>query len=192
MAVEKEVKKAPVKKPAVKKVAVKKTAPKKVAVKKAEVKVEAKAQVKEVKEVKAKVEKKISAKYFYGVGRRKTSVAQVRLFENDKATDADLIINKKEMTIYFPTLAQQNIMTAPLKMVGMHGKFTMTVLVKGGGMTGQVEAVQLGIARALVVFDEALKKTLRDNGFLTRDARKVERKKPGLKKARKAPQWAKR
>ncbi|KKT89331.1 MAG: ribosomal protein S9, small subunit ribosomal protein S9 [Parcubacteria group bacterium GW2011_GWC1_45_14] len=184
MAVKKEAKKAPAKKAPAKKAAAKKAAPKK-----AEAKVEVKA---EVKEVKAKVEKKISAKYFYGVGRRKTSVAQVRLYENDKATDADLVINDKEMKDYFPTLAQQNVMTAPLKGIGMHGKFTMTALVKGGGMTGQVEAVQLGISRALVAFDESLKKSLRDNGFLTRDARKVERKKPGLKKARRAPQWAKR
>ena len=192
MAEKKEVKKAPAKKTAAKKTATKKATPKKVALKKAVEEAKVKAEVKEVKEVKAKVEKKTSAKYFYGVGRRKTSVAQVRLYANDKATDADLIVNDKEMKNYFPTLAQQTTMVAPLKDTGMFGKFSMTVLVRGGGVTGQVEAVQLGIARALVEFDETLKKTLRDNGFLTRDARKVERKKPGLKKARRAPQWAKR
>ncbi|KKU55422.1 MAG: 30S ribosomal protein S9 [Candidatus Moranbacteria bacterium GW2011_GWE2_47_10] len=187
-------KKAATKKAAPKKAAAKKAPAKKAPAKKAativnktETKAEAKPEV--------KVEKKalkMEGKYFHGVGRRKTSVAQVRLYSNDKATDAELIINGKEMKDYFPTLAQQNVMTAPLKEIGMHGKFTMTALVKGGGMTGQVEAVQLGIARALVEFDEALKKSLRDGGFLTRDARKVERKKPGLKKARRAPQWAKR
>jgi len=176
MAVKKEVKKTV-------------SATKKVAVKKVEKKIKKEV---EVVEAKIKVEKKKSAKYFYGVGRRKTSVAQIRLYENEKATEADLLINEREMKDYFPTSSQQNIMKAPLESVGVSGKFSMSALVKGGGMTGQVEAVQLGIARALVQFDESLKKTLRDGGFLTRDSRKVERKKPGLKKARRAPQWAKR
>lgn len=145
-----------------------------------------------VEEPKKKTEKKSSDKYFYGIGRRKTSIAQVRLYEKNEATEEDLEVNGKEMTKYFPTLAQQNMLTSPLRTAGAFGKFSMTVLVKGGGFTGQVEAIRLGIARALVVFDETLKKSLRDNGHLTRDARKVERKKPGLKKARKAPQWAKR
>jgi small subunit ribosomal protein S9 len=139
-----------------------------------------------------KVAKKETGKYFYAVGRRKTSVAQVRLFENDKATDNDIIINDKKMKDYFPTISLQNNLLAPLKAVGMHNKFTMTVLVRGGGVTGQVEAVRLGISRALVVFNAELKKTLKDLGLMTRDAREVERKKAGLKKARKAPQWAKR
>ncbi|EKE15738.1 MAG: hypothetical protein ACD_11C00108G0032 [uncultured bacterium] len=148
---------------------------------------------KEVKKVeKEKAEKIVSAKYFYGVGRRKTSVAQVRLYENDKAVEADFIVNKKTITDFFPSISQQTTIFAPLKAVGMQGKFAATVLVRGGGFTGQVEAVQLGVARALVEFDENNKKVLSDLGYLTRDARKVERKKPGLKKARKAPQWAKR
>lgn len=138
------------------------------------------------------VEKKSAEKYFYGVGRRKTSVAQVRIYEKEEATEADLLINGKPMTQYFPTLAQQNVVTSPLRSSGAFGKFSMTAMVKGGGFTGQVDAVRLGIARALVSFDETLKKSLRDNGHLTRDSRKVERKKPGLKKARRAPQWAKR
>jgi len=180
-----------VKKTSTKKVTAKKTVAKKSQVKKAVVK--KKEEVKEAKEVKVETgKKKTSGKYFYGVGRRKTSVAQIRLYENDKAVDSDLVINGKEMKSYFPSLAQQNSLVAPLKESGMYGKFSMTVVVKGGGITGQVEAVQLGIARALVEFDEALKKVLRTNGFLTRDSRKVERKKPGLKKARRAPQWAKR
>lgn len=131
-------------------------------------------------------------KYFYAVGRRKTSVAQVRLFENEKATEADLLINGKKMKEYFPVASMQSNLLSPLRTVGMLGKFRMTVLVRGGGVTGQVEAVRLGIARALVKYDEKLKKSLKDVGLMTRDSREVERKKPGLKKARRAPQWAKR
>jgi small subunit ribosomal protein S9 len=140
----------------------------------------------------AKVAKKVNEKYFYAVGRRKTSVAQVRLFENDKATDSDLIINDKKLKDYFPTISLQNNLLTPLKAVGMQGKFRMTVLVRGGGVTGQVEAIRLGVSRALVKFDSNLKKSLKDLGLMTRDAREVERKKAGLKKARKSPQWAKR
>jgi small subunit ribosomal protein S9 len=139
-----------------------------------------------------KAVKKASGVYFYAVGRRKTSVAQVRLFENDKATDNDIVINDKMLKDYFPTISLQNNLLTPLKAVGVHGKFSMTVLVRGGGVTGQVEATRLGIARALVIFNAEFKKTLKDLGMMTRDAREVERKKPGLKKARKAPQWAKR
>ena len=142
--------------------------------------------------VKEKAVKKVAGVYFYAVGRRKTSVAQVRLYENDKATENDIIINDKKLKDYFPTISLQNNLLSPLKAVGMHNKFSMTVLVRGGGVTGQVEAVRLGIARALVVFNVELKKTLKDLGLMTRDAREVERKKAGLKKARKAPQWAKR
>ena len=146
-----------------------------------------------VKEVAPKVEKKSADEvYFYGVGRRKSSVAQVRLFSYDKATDADLIVNDKKLKDYFPGSNLQNTFLAPLKAVGLYGKVRATVLVRGGGVTGQVEAVRLGIARALVKYDETFKKTLKELGFMTRDAREVERKKPGLKKARKAPQWAKR
>ena len=146
----------------------------------------------EKKEVAEKVAKKTGGKYFYAVGRRKSAVAQVRLFENDKATDDDLIVNNKKFKQYFPIAPLQNNFLAPLKAVGMQGKVSMTVIVRGGGFNGQVEAVRLGVARALVVYDEKLKKTLKDLGFLTRDSRKVERKKAGLKKARKSPQWAKR
>lgn len=136
--------------------------------------------------------KKISGVYFYAVGRRKTSVAQVRLFEDDKATENDLVINDKKMKEYFPTISLQNNLMTPFKAVGLTNKFSMTVLVRGGGVTGQVEAVRLGIARALVKYNVELKKTLKTFGLMTRDAREVERKKAGLKKARKAPQWAKR
>lgn len=141
---------------------------------------------------KTKAVKNDGQSYFAAVGRRKTAVAQVRIYENAKATEADVVVNGKEMKDYFPSLIQQNTLLAPLKETGTYGKFAMTVLVGGGGNTGQVEAIQLGIARALVKFDEGFKKTLRSLGMLTRDSRKVERKKPGLKKARRAPQWAKR
>jgi small subunit ribosomal protein S9 len=86
----------------------------------------------------------------------------------------------------------QATVSAPLVAVGQDGKADVIVKVVGGGITGQAEAVRLGIARALVKFDNTYKKTLRDLGFMTRDSRIVERKKPGLKKARRAPQWAKR
>lgn len=138
------------------------------------------------------VKKNSLEKYYYAVGRRKTSIAQVRMFENEKATDNDFIINGKKLRDYFPAINHQNVFIAPLKTVGLYGKTSMTILVKGGGFTGQVEAIQLGIARAIVKFNEEFKKPLKDMGFLTRDSRKVERKKAGLKKARKSPQWAKR
>ena len=189
MAVKKEttekVKKAPVKKEA------------KVAAVKAEkvvkaISAEVAPKVEKVEKEVKKVAKKTNEAYFYAVGRRKTSVAQVRLYVDEKATDNDLIVNDKKFKDYFPTISLQNNFLTPLKAVGMQGKFRMTVLVRGGGVTGQVEAVRLGISRALVVFDGELKKTLKDLGLMTRDAREVERKKAGLKKARKAPQWAKR
>lgn len=181
--------------------ATKKPAAKKATPKKAE-KV-AKAPVEKVEKIekveKAPVAKAASKKvvkhegtYFYAVGRRKTSVAQVRLYEDEKATDATLFVNNKKLKDYFPTVSLQNNMLAPLKAVGMYGKFSMTVIVRGGGVTGQIEAIRLGISRALVKYNAELKKSLKDLGYMTRDAREVERKKAGLKKARKSPQWAKR
>ena len=185
------------KKPAKKaaKVAVKKTVKKKevekAALKAPKVAKETPKKAEKIEKVE-KIAKKINQKYFSAIGRRKTSVAQVRLLENESATDADLIINNRKMKEYFPIALQQSNILSPLKAVGMNGKFGMTVIVRGGGTTGQVEAVRLGIARALVEFDETLKKTLKGLGFMTRDSRKVERKKAGLKKARKSPQWSKR
>ena len=131
-------------------------------------------------------------KYFYAVGRRKTSVAVVKITPSEKAGENDLIINKKKMKEYFPTSIFQNIFIAPLKATGNINKFKVYALIKGGGFRGQAEAARLGIARALVKYNSEYKKPLRDLGYLTRDARIVERKKPGLKKARRAPQWAKR
>lgn len=135
---------------------------------------------------------KKSEKYFYGVGRRKRSVAQVRIFHTKKAGEKDLIVNDRQMDEYFPDESLQATFVAPLRETGLQENFKVSALVKGGGISGQAEAVRLGIARALIKFDEGLRAVLKSHGFLTRDARKVERKKPGLKKARRAPQWSKR
>lgn len=145
---------------------------------------------KEKKEIIEKPEKK--EKFFYAVGRRKTSVAQVRIYLEEKATESDYIVNKKKAKDYFPGITLQNILFGPLKATGLQNKFKFSILAKGGGFKGQSEASRLGISRALIKYDESLRKTLKDLGFLTRDPRMVERKKPGLKKARRAPQWAKR
>ncbi len=145
----------------------------------------------EKQEIEKKAEEK-PAKYFYGVGRRKASIAQVRIYEDSKAKEEDSIVNNKKVKDYFQTGTLQNIMFAPLKTVGLQDNFRVSVVVRGGGVKGQAEAVRLGVARALIKFDENLRKALRDIGFLTRDSRVVERKKPGLKKARRAPQWQKR
>ena len=177
-------------KPAVKKTVKKKEA-EKAAPKAPKVVIETPVKAEKTEKVE-KIAKNITQKYFSAVGRRKTSVAQVRLFENENAAESDLMINGKKMKEYFPVALQQNNILSPFKAIGMNGKFRMTAIVRGGGVSGQVEAVRLGVARALVEFDETLKKTLKNLGLLTRDSRKVERKKAGLKKARKSPQWSKR
>lgn len=155
-------------------------------------KVEAvKKEAKEVKEaVVSKKGKELSGKYFYAVGKRKTSIAQVRLFPVDKAEHS--IVNGKEVKKYFTIERHSEMIGAPLKAVGMETRFDISAKVNGGGIMGQAEAVRLGVARALILHDENLKKTLKDLGYLTRDARIVERKKPGRRKARRSPQWAKR
>ena len=130
-------------------------------------------------------------KYFYATGRRKSAIAKVRLYENSK--ENGILINDKEYNKYF---ANSSILTkkvySPLELFGLGEKFRISVKVSGGGPNGQAEAIRLGIARALLVFNEEYKKDLRASEYLTRDPRKVERKKPGLKKARRAPQWKKR
>ena len=154
-------------------------------------KVKAVKKVEEKKEAKAAVASKdFSGKYFYAVGKRKTSIAQVRLFPVDKAEK--IIVNGKEVKKYFTIERHSEMVDAPLKAVGMETRFDVSAKVNGGGIMGQAEAVRLGVARALILHDENLKKTLKDLGYLTRDARIVERKKPGRRKARRSPQWAKR
>jgi len=100
-------------------------------------------------------------------------------------------VNDKSLQEYFDLSDHQNNVIKPLSVLGVEN-FDITVKVTGGGVTGQADAIQLGLARALVKYDESLKKQLKDNNYLTRDPRGKERKKPGLKKARKSPQWAKR
>jgi len=129
-------------------------------------------------------------KYSYGTGRRKTAVARVRLYSNnDKKT---IIINGKDYQKYFPTLELKRTIEDCFRVVGLKDSFAVSAVVKGGGKRGQAESIRHGIARALVGLDEKHRTALRDNGFLTRDPRKKERKKPGLKKARRSPQWQKR
>lgn len=129
-----------------------------------------------------------SGKYIKAVGRRKQSVAKVRLYEGGKGI---IMVNGLKANQYFAGEGA-NLVAQPLKATGHARDFNFSVLAQGGGKQGQVGAVRLGISRALLVFDPATKEALKANGFLTRDPRQVERKKPGLRKARKAPQWSKR
>lgn len=127
-------------------------------------------------------------RYFEGVGRRKTAVARVRLYT--KA--GDFAVNGKEHHRYFPTQELQSIAEDSLKKMKLLGRFRVSVKMSGGGSHAQAEALRHGLARCLVKFNPDFRKRLRRAGFLTRDSRMKERKKFGLKKARKAPQWAKR
>lgn len=121
------------------------------------------------------------SKYFYGTGRRKTAVARVRLYPGD----GKFVVNEKEVEL-------DEAVISPLKLVGKLGNFDLSVKVLGGGIMSQKEAIRLGISRALILLNPEFRPTLKKAGYLTRDAREVERKKPGLKKARRAPQWSKR
>lgn len=128
------------------------------------------------------------ARYFEGVGRRKSAVARVRLYPSD---EEKVTVNGLDYQKYFPLARFRQSVTGPLRAL-REKKGEVTVSVRGGGVMAQSEATQLGLARALVKFDPNLKKELRAFGYLTRDPRMVERKKYGLKKARRAPQWTKR
>jgi small subunit ribosomal protein S9 len=125
---------------------------------------------------------------YRGTGKRKTSVARVILRPGDGAT----WINGRTIDDYFPRASHRIAVMSPFKVAGVEGTFDLRVRVAGGGPTGQAGAVRHGIARALVEADPSLRLPLKREGFLTRDARKVERKKAGLHKARKAPQFSKR
>lgn len=131
---------------------------------------------------------KENKKYIEGVGRRKTSTARVRIYEEK----GDFIVNDKPLNKYFTIQRFIKTAIAPLELLKLKDKFSVTAKVVGGGIMGQAEAIRHGLARALVKYDESFKKLLRQAGFLTRDPRMVERKKYGLKKARKSPQWQKR
>lgn len=151
--------------------ATKKTAEKKVAVKE-----------------KKKAAKK-AVKYFAGTGRRKTAIARVRLqVQGEKKS----LINGKPLEVYFPTAELQQIVKSPFEKLSCLDKFGLSAKVRGGGYQAQAEAVRHGIARALVIFDSEFRKKLKKEGYLTRDSRMRERKKFGLKRARRAPQWQKR
>ena len=143
--------------------------------------------------IKSKKVKKVvkfpEGKYSYGLGRRKTAVAQVRIYE--KGT-GEIYFNNVEISEYLPTKIMQDKVLLPLRQVSKEGLVDVHVKAIGGGKNGQAEAARLGIAIALTKTDGEVRSVLRKLGLLTRDSRMVERKKPGLKKARKAPQWAKR
>ena len=130
--------------------------------------------------------------YFYAIGRRKSAVAQVRVYKKSDSSEKDYIVNGKSMKEYFPTSHEWDFFNEPIVLTGSEGKVVVTVLVRGGGLSGQAQAVRLGIARALTKMDEGLRPILKSSGLLTRDSRVVERKKPGLRKARRRPQWSKR
>lgn len=128
-------------------------------------------------------------KYFESIGRRKTAAARIRLFSQKGHVFS---VNEKPLDKYFPTRELQQSVAAPLDLTGCLEQFKVSARVKGGGMVSQAEAIRHGIARALVLFDPELRKKLKKAGFLKRDPRMRERKKFGLKRARKAPQWQKR
>lgn len=129
-----------------------------------------------------------SGEYLKAIGRRKTAVAQVRLYKKGKGS---IIVNQKKASHYFSS-KDYFVLNHFLKIVNVARDYDFSVLVKGGGKSSQVEAVRHGIARSLLKADEELRAILRTNGFLTRDSRVKERKKPGLLGARKRPQWSKR
>lgn len=139
---------------------------------------------------------KPAEKYFQGIGRRKLAVAGAKLYISSGSSDGkkelEILINGKSYENYFCLSELREIIVAPLKAVLSPKISRIIVAVRGGGIRGQAEATRLGIARALVLVNQNSKKPLRDLGFLTRDARVVERKKAGLKKARRAPQFSKR
>ncbi|WP_111978275.1 30S ribosomal protein S9 [Algibacillus agarilyticus] len=125
---------------------------------------------------------------YYGTGRRKSSTARVFI----RPGSGNITVNKRSLDTFFGRETSRMVVRQPLELVEMTEKFDIYVTVVGGGMTGQAGAIRHGITRALMEFDESLRPALRQAGYVTRDARKVERKKVGLKKARKRPQFSKR
>ncbi|MDF0534751.1 30S ribosomal protein S9 [Shewanella yunxiaonensis] len=130
----------------------------------------------------------MAATQYYGTGRRKTSTARVFA----KAGSGNIVVNKRPLDVYFGRETARMVVRQPLELVEMTDKLDLYVTVKGGGITGQAGAIRHGITRALMELDETLRPTLRAAGFVTRDARQVERKKVGLRKARRKPQFSKR
>lgn len=131
----------------------------------------------------------MTVQYYEGLGRRKAATARVRLYIGGSGT---MVVNDRPVDVFFPREGDVQILVEPLYVTETVGRFDVTVKVEGGGVTGQRDAVRLGVARALLKADPDLRPVLRKGGFLTRDSRVKERKKPGLKRARKAPQYTKR
>ena len=131
----------------------------------------------------------MTGQYYEGLGRRKEATARVRLHVGG---NGQVVVNDKPAEQYFPRDGDLKIVVEPLQLTETEGRFDVTVKVQGGGITGQRDAVSLGIARALLKVDPEHRSVLRRGGYLTRDSRAKERKKPGLKRARKAPQYTKR
>ncbi len=130
----------------------------------------------------------MSAQENYGTGRRKTSIARVYL----RPGSGNIVVNQKPLDEFFGRKTARMIVRQPLELVQMDSKFDVTVQVTGGGTTGQAGAIRHGVTRALIEYDEVYRRPLRKAGFVTRDAREVERKKVGLRKARRATQYSKR
>lgn len=130
----------------------------------------------------------MESNHYYGTGRRKTSTARVYLTRGK----GNFVVNRRSLANYFGREVARMIVRQPLELVGMAERFDIKVTVRGGGSFGQAGAIRHGITRALMDYDSELKPTLRKAGFVTRDAREVERKKVGLRKARKRPQYSKR
>jgi len=130
----------------------------------------------------------MSTNFNYGTGRRKTSTARVFI----KSGSGQIVVNDRPLDEFFGRETARMVVRQPLELVEMTDKFDIKVTVVGGGTTGQAGAIRHGITRALMEYDETLRPALRGAGYVTRDARKVERKKVGLRKARKRPQFSKR
>ena len=130
----------------------------------------------------------MSVQYYEGIGRRKTSTARVRVMSGS----GNFLVNNKSLAEYFTRMGDVDIILEPLRVTGFEGKLDVSVHVKGGGVTGQTGAVRHGLARALILMEPELREKMRPGGFLSRDSRMKERKKPGLKRARKAPTYTKR
>ncbi len=130
----------------------------------------------------------MSETFFYGTGRRKRSTARVYL----RSGHGDIKVNNRSLDTFFGRKTAQMIVRQPLELMNLKDQFDITVTVRGGGTTGQAGAIRHGLTRALMKYDESLRAPFRKAGFVTRDAREVERKKVGLRKARKATQYSKR
>ena len=174
----------PARKAPAKKVVAKKTA----APKAEKPKVEKVEKVEKAEKVAAPKAPKATGRYMYATGRRKTSVANVRVFTGEGKN----VVNQKDFEVYFSQAAMRDTALRPLALTGLMGEYYFIASVHGGGSNSQAGAVRHGIAQALASINDDVKKVLKKNGFLTREDRKKERKKPGLRRARRAPQWAKR